>query len=170
MIEGLTILEGPTAGNPLVGSRFVLPSSFDGQKYASKWVEDGPEIEEARQEQIIPSAGVKALGWEVYKEGDKRQPVARVVGKRKFVLMFRPKQLQKAINSIYADESRNRVNSEILGDTSVAKTEMSSDPGILTNKDLQRVSRSHGEDAPSPIPKSGGFVTNPNEASELQLH
>mgnify|MGYP007080184336 CR=1 FL=1 len=165
----------------MAGSRFSLPATFDSKKFASKWVEDGPEIEEARQPQVIADARVQAAGWEVFKtlnleaakndsgedakKSPKLIPVVRVVGKRKFVLMFRPLQLQRAVNQIYSNQSRDRVNREIVGESKV----VGDDPGVLTNQDLQRVSRSYGEDAPTPIPKGVGSVQDPNRASELAL-
>jgi hypothetical protein len=183
MIEGLTAIDFGQTNARMAGSKFALPATFDSVKYASKWAEEGPEVEEARQEQVISSAGMKAQGWEVFRtidleatkklgeKGDKAPvlvPVKRVVGKKVFILMFRPKALQQAVNKLYANESRERLNREIVGES--ATVNEAGDPGILTNQDLKRVSRSYdGSDEPRPIPKGGGKLQDPNRASELVL-
>lgn len=185
MIEGLTALDTHYAPDRMVGSKFALPATFDTKKWASKWVENGPEIEDARQPQIIASANMQAQGWEVFKTLDleavkkdqedggkskipKMIPVLRVAGKKTYILMCRPKALQMAVNDLYAKESRDRLNGEIMGETATANE--TGDSGILTNQDLKRVSRSYGEDdTPTPIPAGGGKTTQPNRASELVL-
>lgn len=183
MIEGLTSLSSAESSRPLVGSRFSLPPSFDTRKFASKWVADGPAVEEAKQDQIIASANVKAVGWAVFqgvnleaakgddaesaKKAPKLAPVTRVVGAKRFVLMFRPIALQQAINRLYANESRDRLNGELLGDT--AQVNETGDPGILTNHDLQKMQRSYdGDDMPVALPRVRG-ESNPSRAAELAI-
>jgi len=65
-IEGLTKLQGPLRLQN-ASSRYALPADFDATKYASKWVFDGPEVQEAQQERVLAYANVKAQGWAVWK-------------------------------------------------------------------------------------------------------
>lgn len=151
LVEGLTALEtGTFHRGRLAGSKFALPPGFDANKYASKWVTDGPEVIEASQDQILESAGCKAQGWAVYKttktagtgkEGDKPSfvPVTRIVGKVTYVLLYRPKALQVAVNKIYADQSRILTGAEVRGETNSAN--INGDAGVLTNADLARMQR-----------------------------
>lgn len=190
LIEGLTALEGPVAGT-VTAHRFSLPAGFDSTRFASKWVEDGPEVMEAAQPQILAIANVKADGWAVYKVLDKKatdaQPdlvddksakipkppvrvaYTRVVGKKIFVLLFRPKVLQKAVNAIHADTSRILVNQEVRGERATANE--NGDEGILTNADLQRHGKQFVEDEGASYlpPVSGGQPTRLAHAQELNV-
>lgn len=81
----------------------------------------------------------------------------RPVSGRVWVLMFRPKNLQVAINKIYADTSRVLVNRTIDGD-------VSQDEGTLTSRDLKKVYQVESENA-FPPPSAGGQPTRIDEAA-----
>ncbi len=196
MIEGLSALTGPQRG-VLASHKFSLPPGFPADK-SGKWEEDGPSIIEAEQPEILYSANCKADGWRVYKVLDKVATEARneklvaehatsgskeklkfpppvmvtykrVVGKKTFVLMMRPKALQLAVNKIYADTSRALVNQEVNGET--ARANEAGDPGVITNADLRRFDRGQAEDEGAnylPV-GGGGQPTRVDEASTLQI-
>lgn len=190
-IAGLSKLEGPSIDLRNTGSKFVLPPSFDPKKWSAKWVPDGPEVIEAQQEQILEFAGVKAQGWSVFKvmkpgqklasakkgEGDAEAkddekskpemiPYTRAVGKTIYVLMYRPKSLQTAINAMYANQSTDLVNGELQGVTS--QVNEGEDPGILTNADLRRAQRME-EDPEVQAYFSRQRAEHPDRAVELNL-
>lgn len=195
MIEGLTQLTGPTTDGRMRNSKFALPLTFDVRANASKWVEDGPEVAEAAQPQIMEHCNMEARGWQVFrgldteatkraneelnkdaKPGEKPKiappvlaPVIRVVGKRKFILLFRPKALQAAVNELYARQSRTLVNRELLGESASANP--AGDAGILTNRDLRQAGAMAGEDLPQALPQGnyGANYPDPRTAGELQI-
>lgn len=167
-VEGLTALDSNEIRNPLANSKFALPPGFPAQHYASKWELEGNAVIEAQQPVILEGAGVKAQGWAVYMQvvaGQKappeekedglppdpkalpkfvprRETVKRVVGKNTYVLMFRPKKLQEAVNKIHGNTSRRIVVSELRGETNAANPQ--GDRGILTNEQLMRAMRRTG--------------------------
>ncbi len=185
-IEGLTALEGGIHANPLAGSKFALPPSFDTNRWASKWVEQGPNVIEAQQPTALVSAGVSAAGWQVYKqvkarkagqegelplEGEKKrvetEMVTRAVGKSVFVLMFRPKQLQQVVNIIHANESRTIVAREVEGDTNASN--VNNDQGILTARDMARNKKVTREEDGDGYLKTTPLSVKPEQAVELNL-
>lgn len=174
MIEGLTMLEQSERGAVISGGAFANPPSCDTTKFSYRWAEEGPQVEEAEQPEFLAFAGVKAKGWAIHKiteKGKKTEdgknaaplliPYKRVVGKKKYVLMQRPLELQRAINKIYANQSRARVNDEVNG-------EVPADPGVLTNADLRKIDGGRqSEDA-------GGYLqgiagVDPEFATEIKL-
>lgn len=202
MIEGLTALTGVERG--VLGShKFSLPAGFPA-KMSSKWVEDGPEVIEAAQPQILQQANVSAVGWTPYlvldNEGTEtrneklavdhemiqstldmkdrgklklpppiRRPYVRVVGKKKFILLMRPRALQEAVNRIHADTSRHLVNQEIKGETAVANE--GNDPGIITNRDLRTIQRYEAIDEGEDYLKTnaGGQPSRLYESAEIPV-
>lgn len=184
IIEGLTRIEGPSgAANRMAGSKFALPPGFDTSKYASAWIEEGPQVQEAMQEVYLESEGVKAQGWQIFKimkpkkvsdEKDEKSkpemvPCTRAIGKAVYVLMYRPKKLQQALNIIYANQSRRLVQQEIRGDT-VAANE-SGDPGIITAAELSKFSKEATDEDGVPYLKTTPLAgaRTPQEATELKL-
>lgn len=193
-IEGLTAIESGSKNTGMQGSKFALPPSFDASKYASKWVEQGPNVIEAQQPTVFVSAGVQAEGWQVFKqlkagqtipeppkEGELpladakkparpvMEPVTRVVGKMVFVLLFRPKRLQEVVNIIHANESREIVQREVGGQTNAANT--TGDHGILTAADMAQFRRQFPDEVEpgNDYLKTTPLATRPAEAVELNL-
>lgn len=180
-VEGLTRLSVGEAVSRLSGSKFALPPHFPSRHYASKWVEEGPAVLEAQQFEYLPGA-VKAKGWDVWLQDsntgkvteEKKAPTklvsfTRVVGKRTYVLMCRPKALQTAVRGIYADQSRQRTGQVINGEVNpVANAE---DPnGIITEHQLNRYAgreRDEGENYMKP--SAGSQPTRLHVAGELEL-
>jgi len=190
LVEGLTELSGPRRQR-LAGSKFALPPGFDSKKFSSKWVERGPGVQEAEQPTVLEFANVQAQGWTVYKtidstytppepeveegEGEakpKRKaaprmvPFTRAVGKAVYVLMFRPKALQVAVNALYAGQSRAIVDRELLGHTNAVNE--GNDPGMLTAADLRNRSRDLGDEPEGYIPARP--AVKPAEAVELHIN
>lgn len=185
-IEGLSALSAGVAQNPLAGSKFALPPGFDATRFASMWAEEGANVIEMQQPTILASAGVQAAGWQVYKQlkvvhnakklddmppEDRPKPamerVVRVVGKTTFVLMFRPKALQQAVNIIHANESRAMVSREVEGETNTANE--SGDRGILTSADMARNKRVFREEDGEGYLRTTPLSTTPEQAVELNL-
>lgn len=184
-IEGLTALTVDQDLTRMTGSKFALPPTFPTQSLASKWVVDGMEVIEAGQPQVLSHANCQAQGWTPFMvvdiEATKAQPVpkqiagkdpvavpapvmtpfSRVIGGKKYVLLFRPKALQRAINNIYADQSRSLVNRDLLG-------ENTPEEGLITNAELRKHDRMEG-DAPSAIPRGRHTVHRPEDDNTLQL-
>jgi hypothetical protein len=189
-VEGLTALAGP-ANVRMTGSKFSLPPSFDSTKFASKWEEQGPRVIEAQQPQVLAFANCSADGWQVFKvlkvgtgepadpaeakPGDLEQkrlpqmvPYTRAVGKAVYILMYRPKALQEAVNVLYANQSREIVGREVMGESAAAN--QSGDPGILTNEDLRKFGKDFSDEMPTGyLPKAVPSARKPAEAVELQL-
>ena len=193
-IDGLTALTG-SSNVRMSGSKFALPPSFDPTKFASKWVEQGPNVIEAQQPQVLDFANCAADGWQVFKvlkvapgevsepvsadakPGDEKAegkrtpqlvPCTRAVGKAIYVLLFRPKALQEAVNILYANQSREIVGREVMGESAAAN--QSGDHGILTNQDLARFGKNFSDEMPEGyLPKAVPSARKPAEAVELQL-
>jgi len=191
-IEGLSFLSVGEKSNKLSGSKFALPPGFPAHAYASRWVEDGPAILEARQDEYMPGGLYKAKGWDVWlhdpdatkvvkKEeevpegGDalppkrpKLKPYSRTIGKRVYVLLCRPKSLQQAVNRIYADESRRRCGAVLSGEVNPVAGE--DDPhGLVTEHQLSRVGRERDPGEEYMRPTAGSQPTRVHEATSLQL-
>lgn len=202
-IPGLTKLEGPQMMR-MAGSKFALPPSFDARRFASKWVEQGPQVQEAMQPQIIQSANVAADGWQVFKvlkvteakrgtadeksqeqveaelagakaeesEAPKKKPefvpCVRAVGKAIYVLMYRPRELQRAVNVLYANQSRELVGKEVMGETNAVNA--SQDHGVLSNQELMAFKKNFEDEVPKGyLPKADPSAQRPAEAVELNL-
>ncbi len=136
MIEGLTAYTAP-AGSVQKG-RFMMPPEFP-KHLVGKWVKQGPSVTMARQPVPIPSEGVVASGWETWLDKQKK-PCVRTVASGAFILMFRPRVLQTAINKIHGNQSRKRMIDEAQGKTvtSVDGGQVS-DRGVLTRDVLNQI-------------------------------
>lgn len=143
-IEGLTSLEASEMKAVLSGGRFALPPGFPPEM-SSMWKEEGPGVIEAQQDEVLQFAGVKAVGWTVFKHQvdkdgkTKLEPYKRSIGKTTYVLLMRPRKLQQAVNQIYANQSRTIVNGEVEGESTAVNA--NSDPGILSNQDIRQFDR-----------------------------
>ena len=180
-IEGLTLLSQPGLPNSarMLGNKFSLPANFPREQFSTLWAEEGNHAIEMQQDEYIESTGHKAVGWQIYLEPKitfeeeevtdektgkttkkkvpqkaEKAPVIRVVGKKKFVLMIRPRNLQRAVNDLYARASRQMVNQELKGETN--RSNVGNDPAILTNEDLRRANKLTGDDEVTLLPMAGG--------------
>lgn len=120
-----------------------LPPTFDKKKYAAKWVEEGVHVEQATQPQILTPSRV-ADGWQVWKHAGKT--CRRALGKARYVLMFRPKALQVAINAIFGNLSREKIVQEHSGQTrQKPEDENFSDAGMLSSAILDKIENPNGQ-------------------------
>lgn len=116
---------------------FNLPPDFDTKKFAAEWVEES-QVEFKQQRQNLPGCNATADGWTVWKKNTKDSPIkVKGSGSKTFVLMCRSLEVQKQVNALYGNVSKKQFNREVTGGTVAG--EGLQDPGILTEKSLQRV-------------------------------
>lgn len=143
MIEGLTELQGPLS--ILNEGHLPLPPDFPRDRLVGRWVEEGPQMQKARQQEMIPSARVAAAGWETWKDTAGKK-CTRSLGKAAYILMCRAKPLQAAVNKLHGNTSRMRLVGEIKGET-IAGTPAAEAEGVLSNAELDaRGMRELGKD------------------------
>lgn len=160
-IPGITPITGPRDNNRIRG-RLTLPKTFDEKKFVGCWALHGTGVQRRREAQIISSERCAADGWQVYKDGGKL--VQRVMGKDKYVLMFRPRMLQEAVTKMHANLSRRRINQEAKGETVLGEPRQ--DHGILTNDVLRRSQL--GTEGMDVLELPEHQVTIPNEAARTK--
>lgn len=138
MIPGITTIAGPSRG-PNAGY-FNLPPEFDQKKFVSQWSKKGSEVEQAQQVQPIMGTNYGADGWTVWKYPQGHEQAGRlkevVLKSGTYVLMFRPRPLQEAVNAICGNVSKRHLLSEQRGETLAGKP--IPDPGILTDEQIKR--------------------------------
>lgn len=106
---GLEFLAQPST-EPDAGL-FNLPPSFDRKENAAKWVAVGHAVGQAQQrENLVGAGGVTADGWAVFKVEGK--PHKAATSKGEFVLMFRPRAVQDAVNAVYGNVGKKRMMAE----------------------------------------------------------
>lgn len=137
-IEILKVHEGDTGAG-----LFNLPMSFDRKRYAACWKKVGQEVTAAQQREVIASLGLTADGWEVFKDNGK---ICKVATKKdgEYVLMFRPREIQDAVNALYGNESKRRLLVEKRGETIGGKPV--EDPGLLNERVLEQSIGKEGQD------------------------
>lgn len=114
---------------------FQLPHEFDQEILTGKWVKDEENaIRESQRDEVIQSEGVEVDGWNVWKDAQGKSCVVSVAS-GKYVLMFRPKSLQKAINVLHGNASRRRIIHEHEGRTVAGE---GGKDGILTDEQLNK--------------------------------
>ena len=116
---------------------FNLPPSFDKTKFAAEWVEKG-QVAFKQQRQNLVGCNATADGWTVWK-ADKMDEPTQVTGSgsKTFVLMCRPLDIQKKVNAMFGNVSKNNFNREVGGETVAGAAKQ--DPGILTETQLSPV-------------------------------
>lgn len=143
-IEGLSRAVGPQNFNQLRG-RLDLPAAFDNKRFAAKWVKKGPDVTKARESSLI--AGSKgtltAAGWEVWKDPKTKQAHTRTLGNGVYVLLHRPMALQRVIQRMAGNVSKDRMVNEANGKT-IAGAQLQ-DGGILPSERLNGVLGTEGE-------------------------
>lgn len=117
MVEGIHTIEETAIANR---SALLKPSEFDTKKYAAKWAIAGASADAARlPHRILP--GYLVDGWQVWKypEGhdEAGKPCTRPLGGKQAILLFRPANLQRAVNAIYGNLSKERTIAEQQGKT-----------------------------------------------------
>jgi len=194
-IPGLTRFEGPRKSS-LQPHKFSLPAGFDRTKFAARWEEEGLPVLDAANPEILAYAGLVAEGWKPWtvidveatakqrkakaqpeKPGEPvkelpevppvRVPFTRVVGKKKFVLLYRPIELQRAVNAIYGEESRSRVTMEVKGDKVSALQEH--DDGVLGDNKIREKKLDPANDDDPAVMEYQRATRRIHESSDLNL-
>lgn len=133
MIEGLEAVTSPVNVNK---GHLEMPVEFDQNRFVGAWFKRGPQANKMRQPEVLGGAQIKAAGWSVWKDS-KGRTCQRSLSSGVYILMFRPKNLQQAIQKIYGNESRRRMVQEASGQTVAG--DINQDSGILTNSVLSRM-------------------------------
>lgn len=146
LVEG--IRENTEVGKAVSGL-LELPRQFDRSQNAAKWVEQGLQTEQAMQDQPLGSRHM-APGWQVWKNAGK--PCIRVLSNKRYILMFRPKALQKVINATFGNLSREKIQGEYKGEERTNPETgqvLPPEPGILTSSILDQIERTKTENLPA---------------------
>jgi hypothetical protein len=121
-------------------SSLLVPAEFDKEKYVGRWTFVGASAERARQVQRIQGTRHAVDGWEVFKyppdHKEAGKPCIRPLGDKQAILLFRPKELQHAVNAIHGNISRERMIAEHEGRTISGQPVR--DGSMLNEKALRR--------------------------------
>lgn len=135
MVKGVRAIEQHAIANQ---SQLLLPEEFQSNEFAAKWAFVGASADKARLPQnLVP--GYTIEGWDVWKYPsgpEKDKPCIRPLGNKQAILMFRTKVLQKAVNAICGNISRERTIAEQEGRT--IQGQVVQDAGMLTDDTLRR--------------------------------
>lgn len=124
-----------------LGGDFRLPEEFDGKKFASAFYKKGGQVEGMKARKILSGTDISADGWSIwlYPEGHENagKPHEVAVESGTYLLMYRDIEVQKAVNFIFGESSRDRMNAEVHGETVAGSSP--EDPGVLTEEALAHV-------------------------------
>lgn len=124
---------------------FNLPPEFDTTQFASEWVEKG-QVNFKQQRQVLAGTKYTADGWSVWKKESKDRPtVVTGSNSKEYVLMCRPTVIQKQVNAIFGNVSKQKINQEIQGAVTARSEGAANDPGIIPEERLKTILP--GEDA-----------------------
>ncbi len=135
---GIQMLSTPTSD--VDAGIFNLPPSLDTKKFAVQWKLKGLEVDKAMQRQSLLGTRLSADGWEVYKVEGK--PVMRAATKGEYVLMFRPREVQDAVNAVYGNVGLERMTDHLRGATTGG---VPLESGILTAAEVAKVTGERAE-------------------------
>lgn len=135
-----------------------LPSDFDRQKYAAKWVKEGPAVAAAAEREWIPGTTATADGWEVWRSPNTKKPCKVALQKGRYVLLCRDLSVQTAVNAICGNVGKERLLQERAGETIAGQ--VPTDPGMLSDhqltKALGREEEQDGDVKLNPVPDLDG--------------
>lgn len=134
-IEGLSSFTNPEGY--VNKGRLPLPENFDTRRFVGKWTKKGPSVQIAKQPERIPSEKMEATGWQIWSDPKTKQICSRTLSTGVFILMFRPRVLQTAINKLYGNASRRRMVQEAEGKTVAGQ--IKTDSGIFTQDVLSKI-------------------------------
>lgn len=138
----IEILKNPLKRNPTSAGPLTLPPSFDTQKYAAKWVKTGPAVAAAAErEYLVGAEGVTADGWLVWKDGDssvKGRPHTVALQSGEHTLLCRDRHIQDAVNAIYGNVGKERMQQERRGET-IGGIPVNEQSGMLNDARLASV-------------------------------
>lgn len=123
---GIEFMSGPT--QEVSAGIFSLPTEFDREKHAAQWSKVGADANKAIERQHLIGTKLTADGWSIYKDQEKKV-VKRQAANGEYVLMFRPKEIQNAVNAIYGNVGLERMAQEKVGQTTGGVP--ITDPGLL---------------------------------------
>jgi hypothetical protein len=147
---GIQILSQPES--EVDAGIFNLPKDFDTKVHAAKWVAEGNAVEKAKERQTLIGTRLHADGWTVYTE--KGKPVKRSTERGgSFILMFRPREIQDAVNAVFGNVGKERMIMHKKGESTSGGVPLN--PGILTE---EQVVRQTGERASE---EDGAVIFNP---------
>lgn len=133
MVEGISEIKGPRQVNK---GHLAMPADFDGNRYVGNWAKQGSIANKAKQPETLGGSNLRADGWQTWK--DTRGHVCkRSLSSGAYILLFRPKILQVAIQKIYGNESRSRMLQEANGET--VGGQAVEDFGVLTEAALSSI-------------------------------
>lgn len=129
----IEIIQQPMSDAP--AGMFELPTGFDRKKYAAKWVLMGASVAKAQGREQLLGTRLSADGWSVYQED--RKPVKRTTEKSgEYILMFRSREEQDAVNAVYGNVGKERMIHQKKGQIKTSGgVDMS---GQLSDEQLQR--------------------------------
>ncbi len=162
---GIEFMSGPVENH--TAGDFVLPSSFDTKLHAAQWTLEGPEVEKAKARQfLVGSKGLTADGWQVYKDDGKL--VKRPTSKGVYVLMFRSRDVQDAVNAIYGNISKERMMQEKRGETTGGVPIV--DKGMLREDEVLRATGERLADPEAVVFNVIPTVNGPVSTPEILVH
>lgn len=118
----IEILEFPRGTGADLGGPLALPQGFDTKAHAAGWFKEGPSAEAATQRQFLTGTQrVTADGYVVWKDspGDptKGKPYKVTLQSGVYVLMYRPRDIQNAVNAIFGNVGKEMLAQERRGET-----------------------------------------------------
>lgn len=144
-IEGITQITGPRNLSQIRG-HLQLPSGFPEKQFACKWTKVGAAVErDSEPEMIAGTSDIQADGWKVWRDPKTKKPCERALGNGKYILMVRPRALQTALQKIYGNMSKDRMEAEYRGETVAG--EPVQDSGIFGYDALKRIPGLGSEEA-----------------------
>lgn len=139
-----------------LGGDFRLPEGFDSRNFVGSFV-DEKGVLQATQRQVLANIARTADGWALWKFPDTYEEYDPVTKKTKevphpnagqthkvttlngacYVLMFRDRGVQEAVNFAYGEASRSRLDAEAYGETVAGNAP--DDTGVLTEERLNQI-------------------------------
>lgn len=141
----IELISGPAGAGIQGAGQFTLPVNFDQSEHAAKWVKKGNAVNAAAEREYIVGTRMTADGWAIWKDGATAttgKPHTVHVASGEYILLFRPKSIQNAVNAIYGNVGKERMMSEKKGEQMAGAAV--NDPGMLGEDKLARVIGSEG--------------------------
>lgn len=137
---GIQMISRPK-GQPIeTAGPLNLPPSFDREKYAAKWVKEGPAVAAAGEREWIPGTSMTADGWQVWRDGKTPadgKPCRVPLASGPHILLYRLRSVQNDVNAICGNVGKERLMSERRGETSGGVPR--EDPGLLSDARIATV-------------------------------
>lgn len=165
---GIRILKAPRGAAGETFGPLNLPVAFDRQKFAAKWVKEGPAVAAAAEREWIPSTKMTADGWEVWRDPETNKPHKVALQSGVHILLCRDLVVQQAVNAICGNIGKERLSNERKGETVAGQAP--SDSGMLSDDKLNKVmgmeEEAEGDVTPNPVPGE----TNGPRVTKSTLH